>query len=167
MEYQSKCNYGGISHYACANAILLGRVVKRCQHHPTTSNNTQNFSPLSNFAQHHPTIPNIIQQCPTSPKNTQHHPTMPSITQQCPTWVAKRSQHLYPTLLAFVGQKCLASFGQGFRDYAAQWHHCFSIAVAPVCPVIHPIGYLMFCFCCSPNTHRKKDRWTERVFFER
>ena len=74
------------SHCACANVILLGRVAKRCQHHPTTSNNTQHFSPKSNFAQHHPTIPNI--------------------TQQCPTWVAKRSQHLYPTLLAFVGQKC-------------------------------------------------------------
>ena len=74
------------SHCACANVILLGRVAKRCQHYPTTSNNTQHFWPKSNFAQHHPTIPNI--------------------TQQCPTWVAKRSQHLYPTLLAFVGQKC-------------------------------------------------------------
>ena len=74
------------SHCACANVILLGRVAKRCQHHPTTSKNTQHFLPKSNFAQHHPTIPNI--------------------TKQCPTWVAKRPQHLYPTLLAFVGQKC-------------------------------------------------------------
>ena len=74
------------SHCACANVTLLGRVAKRCQHHPTISNNTQHFWPKSNFAQHYPTIPNI--------------------TQQCPTWVAKRSQHLYPTMLAFVGQKC-------------------------------------------------------------
>ena len=34
------------------------------------------------------------------------------------------------------------------RDCAAQWHQCLCTVVAPVCPVIHPIGYLLFCFCC-------------------
>ena len=100
------------SHCPCANVTLLGRVAKRCQHHPTTSNNTQHFLPKSNFAQHHPTIPNI--------------------TQQCPTWMAKRSQHLYPTILAFVGQTCWHRLARALNrlyfemisDMIAAYTHC-------------------------------------------
>ena len=49
-------------------------------------------------------------------KFAQHHPTIPNITQQCPTWVAKRSQHSYPTLLAFVGLKCWHRLSRALRE---------------------------------------------------
>ena len=34
------------------------------------------------------------------------------------------------------------------RDCAAQWHQCLSTTAAPVSSVIHPICYILFCFCC-------------------
>ena len=115
-----KMNSTGIYHCACAKVNLLARVAKPFQHHPTTSNNIQQYPTTPSMGgQTSATSSNNIQQYPTSPNNAQHgwpnqrniiqqHPTISNITQQRPAWVAKPAQHLYPTLLAFVGQKCWA-----------------------------------------------------------
>ena len=60
----------------------------------------------------------------------------------------------------FFSSHCgLFPLGRVVRDCAAQWHQCLSTAVAPVCPVNHPIGYLLFCFCIFFSLLSSIDRW--------
>jgi len=89
--------------------ILLGRVAKPFQHHPTASN-------IFDRSQ---TLPNITQQYPTSPNNIHHHPTMSNMGVQ-------NSVAFIPSIVGICWAKMSGWFGQGLiitsTGFIARFH---------------------------------------------